>query len=167
MNETVRERLVRRSIPITESGCWIFDGCLDNKGYGQIGIGGRTWRAHRLSYSVFIGPIEDELEIDHVCRVRSCINPTHLEAVTPQTNCLRGVSSAAGYAARTHCTKGHPFDDENTYRRTDSPNARKCRMCEKQRSVARNRAKGMKVRLVTPKEERELYGKEKDDKCRK
>jgi hypothetical protein len=73
-------------------GCWLFTGALNNKGYGVIherGKGGTNLYAHRVSYGLLVGPIPDDLELDHLCRVTRCVNPEHLEAVTHAENMRR------------------------------------------------------------------------------
>lgn len=98
-----------------EGECWTWQGYRLPGGYGQIGVGARRMRlAHRVSYVVFKGNIPDGLEIDHICRNTSCINPHHLEAVTSSTNARRGNTIARKNAAKTHCKHGHEFTAENT-----------------------------------------------------
>src|SRR6266496_2265386 len=74
--------------------CWLWTGKTGRDGYGRIGLGGRgalvRVRAHRFAYELLIGPIPDGLQIDHLCRVRHCVNPAHLEPVTQRENILRG-----------------------------------------------------------------------------
>ena len=70
--------------------CWIWSGTLNNKGYGRVAIAGKGQYAHRAMYEQEVGPIPDGYEIDHLCRVRACINPAHLEAVTHSENLRRG-----------------------------------------------------------------------------
>lgn len=84
---------------------------------------------------VFKGPIAEGLQIDHLCRNPPCINPAHLEAVTPRTNNLRGESPAAREARQTHCLNGHPFDEVNTYRKPSGK--RECILCMQQRERLR------------------------------
>lgn len=97
-----------------ESGCWLWCGTLNRKGYGYFGGHG----AHRLAYEWFVGPIPAGLQIDHLCRTRHCVNPAHLEAVTLQENVRRGgvgAATAARQRAKTHCPTGHAYDEGNTY----------------------------------------------------
>ena len=107
--------------------CWEWAHRLRKNGYGQFRIGDRMIIAHRVSYELFVGPIPAGLEIDHLCRNRGCVNPSHLEPVTKRVNILRGAGAAAVNAAKTHCIHGHEFRDDNTYVRTDG--ARICRTC--------------------------------------
>lgn len=112
------------------SGCWLWDGFVMPGGYGKFAISrNKNVLAHRWSYETFIGPIPDKLCIDHLCRVRSCVNPTHLEAVTIQVNLSRGESISAQCGRKTHCKYGHPFDKVNTYRVRGK--YRSCRTCAK------------------------------------
>lgn len=101
--------------------CWLWIG-QRKKGYGYF----RGGRAHRLSYVWARGPVPIGLEIDHLCRVRSCVNPSHLEAVTPKENNRRSTSPTALNAVKTTCKNGHPFSGENLYR---APKGRDCRAC--------------------------------------
>lgn len=67
-------------------GCWLWTGSQDGKGYGKTGRG----RIHRIVYEELVGPIPDGLQLDHLCRVRNCVNPAHLEPVTGRENVRRG-----------------------------------------------------------------------------
>ena len=82
-------------------GCWLWTGCLQSEGYGQVRLWGRALYTHRVSYELANGPIPVGLHIDHLCRVRRCLNPAHLEAVTHAENVRRAMAS--------HCKLGHPF----------------------------------------------------------
>ena len=101
-------------------------------------------QAHRVSYRAAKGGIPDGLQIDHKCRVRCCINPDHLEAVTQRENLLRGIGWAAINAKKMFCDNGHEFTEENTryYVRKDGGQGRRCRQChrdhEKQYRKQRN-----------------------------
>jgi hypothetical protein len=82
-----------------EGECWLYGGVMDGHGYGQIFVGSRRLgtnrlhKAHRASYELFIGAIPKGLDLDHLCRRRSCINPLHLEPVTRSENLRRGFAS--------------------------------------------------------------------------
>jgi hypothetical protein len=90
--------------------------------------------AHRVAYVLSVGPIPKGLTIDHLCRNRGCVNPTHLEAVTQRENTLRSpIALAALNAAKTHCPKGHPYSGANVELRGRS---RGCRSCHQERSRA-------------------------------
>jgi HNH endonuclease len=108
--------------------CWEWQGCWASDGYGKVQLDGRGVGAHRVAWELTNGPIPAGLTIDHLCRNRRCVNPAHLEAVTQQVNVLRGTSSAAVNARRTHCVNGHEFTPENTYLYNDG-RRRVCRTC--------------------------------------
>ena len=129
-----------RYVQKSDTACWIWTGYRNQKGYGRLYIRGHYVAAHRFAYTAALGPIADGLQIDHLCRVRNCVNPAHLEAVSCQTNLLRGKTLAARSAAATHCPQGHPYSDENTYH---SPKGfRFCRRCGA--AAARQRRKQRK-----------------------
>ena len=76
-------------VTLNDNGCWIWQMGLGAHGYAAIGIGQRalgTGVGHRVAYTLFKGPIPDGLTIDHLCNVRACLNPDHLEAVTQEEN---------------------------------------------------------------------------------
>lgn len=129
------EKVLQRVEAVTESGCMIWMGALNDKGYGLVYRNERSLRVHRLVYSYFKGAIPAGLGLDHLCRVRCCVNPDHLEPVTQRVNVLRGVGISAIRARRTHCIYGHPLIDENL--RVSRTNQRICVTCRDRRNLAR------------------------------
>ncbi len=111
------------------SPCWEWVGCIHPvTGYGQFKYDNRLSNPHRFAYSYFIGPIPAGYEVDHLCRVRHCCNPMHLETVTVQENRRRRSMH------KTHCKRGHPFTPDNTYLRNGT--TRFCRQCNAIRQKA-------------------------------
>ena len=116
----------------TASGCWQWTAATTT-GYGRVKWHGVVHTAHRLAYEHYVGDIPDGLEIDHLCRNRGCINPAHLEPVSRRENILRGISPSAIGARVTHCPKGHPYDEANTY--TTPSGRRHCRECNRRSTL--------------------------------
>jgi hypothetical protein len=116
-------------MPEPNSGCWIWLGAVQKNGYGHFWIDGRTVRAHRHAYIEKYGPIPDDLVLDHKCRVRCCVNPDHLELVTTKENIRRGDTGKA-QKLKTHCPKGHAYDEKNT--RICALGKRICRACDRE-----------------------------------
>lgn len=129
----IEDRFLDKVSPEPNSGCWLWTAYCYPNGYGAFWTGDRTECAHRVSYRLFTGEIPSHLQIDHLCRVRSCVNPDHLELVTLTENVLRGIGAPAVNARKSHCIHGHPFDEENTY--ISSTGARKCRVCIRARKA--------------------------------
>lgn len=108
--------------------CWLWTGSLASGGYGSFNYKYKHYRAHRLSYEQIRGEIPKGLVLDHLCRVRSCVNPDHLEAVTHRVNILRGIGGSAVNAKKTHCKNGHLLSGDNLRNRLTVP-WRECRQC--------------------------------------
>lgn len=113
---------------IQEDGCWEWVGATRGSGYGHLWFGGRIRPAHQVVYEKAKGAIPDGLELDHLCRNPSCVNPDHLEAVTHKENMRRSVSPIAKTGENASCPYGHPYTAANTYWRPDGE-GRQCRVC--------------------------------------
>jgi hypothetical protein len=112
---------IRSKVVIADNGCWLWTGAVQSRGYGSIGLHGRSLLVHRLAYEQAHGPVPFGMQVDHLCRVKRCCNPAHLEAVTPKVNLARAA------AAVTHCPQGHAYDAANTYVKAGSRQCRACR----------------------------------------
>ncbi len=111
--------------------CWLWLGHTNGHGYAQVKIGGRAIYVHRHAWELLVGPIPQGMELDHLCRVRHCVNPDHLEVVTHAENMRR--------ASWTHCRRGHLFVNPII----NSSGRRMCRICvyaSNQRSRERARS---------------------------
>lgn len=129
------ERFWRKVDRAGPEDCWLWNASLTNQGYGQVWMKelGRPASAHRWAYERLVGPIPVGLSLDHLCRVRNCVNPAHLEPVTHAENMRR----AAGL--KTHCPWGHEYTEENIYRGSDGTAV--CRFCKK-------KVRGVRVRQM-------------------
>lgn len=135
-NTTPPKVRFERKYIVAPSGHWIWTAHTLPNGYGQMD----KKYAHRLSYEFYVGPIPGGMVIDHLCRVRNCVNPDHLQAVTQKINVRRGrvsdaisASNARRGAERTHCPHGHEFTEENTWIETKKSGnkMRRCKTCRK------------------------------------
>lgn len=119
-----------------ETPCWIYRKKPTNRGYAQFVMSDGTQPgAHRAFYEHHVGPIQDGLTIDHLCKVRRCVNPSHLEPVTRGENVLRGDTITAANTRKTHCPQGHEYSPENTY--VCKLGRRACRACHRERQRRR------------------------------
>lgn len=127
------------------SGCVLWPGArLDRGGYALSCVGRRTVVAHRRVYELVVGPIPAEMELDHLCRVRRCVNPAHMEPVTSQENSARAVEATYSYDPRKTCRNGHPKTAENVYRSaTGDTTCRPCNRATAARSKARRASLAM------------------------
>ncbi len=138
--EPIEDRIQRNSMTEPNSGCWLWLGWLNRDGYGRMKLGsekGGTMRqpmAHRASYEFYKGPIPEGMELDHICSVRCCVNPDHLEIVTSRENTARTCKRNKGdkwKSKKTHCPKGHPYSGDNLQieiRKSGKP-MRRCKIC--------------------------------------
>lgn len=119
------------------TACWHWTAAKNSRGYGSFGYGGRTYLAHRIAYALTYGEIPVGMEINHVCGVKSCVNPLHLEVVTAAQNIQHARASglmpasklSRRNAAKVACANGHGYTPENTY--TTPKGHRVCRECKR------------------------------------
>ena len=140
----LEDRIEDKILPEPNTGCWLWTGYL-TRGYGRIRVGKQTKLAHRYLYEMIRGDIPSGLELDHLCRTTSCVNPHHLEAVTHAENIKRGEACkhwAERQLSKTHCPSGHEYSAENTKIYIDSKGrkGRYCRKCSNIRSRQKREA---------------------------
>jgi hypothetical protein len=125
--------------PRVETGwtdqCWEWTGPTLKNGYGQFGSGknrGMSTLAHRASYTMIKGDPGDDMQVDRLCHNKACVNPQHLEAVTPQINTQRARSDGLigecrnGNQGKTRCPEDHPYSGENLIIRRGKRHCREC-----------------------------------------
>ena len=121
---------------IREPGeCWIWTASTKASDYGQFMMDGKNWLSHRLAYEDQVGPIPGGLTLDHLCRVRKCCNPSHLEAVTIQENIRRGRAWNRNNTRKAACRLGHPYVESNISIGTDG--VWECLACRSREPSAR------------------------------
>lgn len=133
------ERFEMKIHPEPNSGCWLWTASTTAYGYGRFFTGRRNghshWDlAHRISYLMNVGPIPSDKELDHLCRVPTCVNPNHLEPVTRQVNVWRGWNARKQDGTAWHkdfCKRGHLYSGLNLYIWTDPKTGDKKRMCRR------------------------------------
>lgn len=120
------------------SACWEWTGC-GNGGYSSITSKSDTYYAHRLAYCVFVESVHPDLDCDHLCQNKRCVNPAHLEVVHPRINILRSNNRSAINARKTHCFQGHPLTGDNLLSYPLRHGFRNCRECAKLRLRLKHR----------------------------
>lgn len=148
MRSNTQATVMEMFSPEPMSGCWLFTGYVNPNGYGHLSFDHRHWQAHKLFYVLLKGAVPEGLTLDHKCRVRSCVNPDHLEAVSSRTNTLRGFGPTADNIRKTHCSKGHPLSGANLYlvpKTSSRHGGRACMTCRHEYTSRsnRNRRKGI------------------------
>ena len=148
--EDDKEKVVRRFmsfVSCTPFGCWEWQGARDAKGYGVFSFMSHPLRSHRASYLLWKGRVSRGFEIDHICNNRACVNPDHLQVVTPYQNKVLGKIRRA---RATHCPQGHELSEENLVSwRLKADGFRSCLLCQRKRdrerqSLQRQRNKARK-----------------------
>ena len=124
--------------PTLGTPCWLWIGTTNGDGYGMFKILGRRVFAHRFSYEQSNGRMPSDLQSDHLCRVRRCVNPDHIEAVTLRENVLRSRNPAANNARKVQCVRGHILAGRNLRiaHKRDGSVERLCRLCIRDRKMA-------------------------------
>lgn len=113
-------------VRVLDNGCWFWQAWIGASGYGQFEWQGRQQPAHRVAYETLVVLIPPGLEPDHLCRVRACVNPMHIEPVTPSVNILRGDHWER---RKTHCPQGHAYSGSNLILNHGVRSGRQCRTC--------------------------------------
>lgn len=126
-------------IEFTDS-CWLWTAAKDTHGHGRFYDGDRLRPAHCVGWELTVGPIPEGLVLDHLCRVRHCVNPDHLEPVTQRVNLIRGEGFAGLNYRKTHCVNGHPFNEEHTVMYNGKRYCRTCGVARARRSRELTRA---------------------------
>lgn len=127
-----------------QTGCWEWT-ASKGKGYARFNPSGKSLEAHRWIYEELVGEIPTGLHIDHLCRLRHCVNPDHMEPVTNWENMMRGESIVAKRARQTHCSRGHLLAGENISLVYFNGKHRRCLQCHALRE--RQRRARVKTRL--------------------
>lgn len=134
---TISEISAKSKKIIIVGGCWKWIGYINNKGYGCLTYRRKNYKAHRWFFELFNGSIEAGLDIDHMCSNRSCVRPSHLQAITHRDNVLKSKNTLAGKQIRqTHCIRGHEFITKIVKGKT----RRDCNACARSRYHERRNA---------------------------
>jgi hypothetical protein len=137
---SINERF-QASVRCDPNGCWTWIGTIARTGYGTFSAHSKTHVAHRWTYERLIGPIPAGFHLDHLCRNRACVNPQHLDIVTPRENVMRGMSPSAVIRRQAICKRGHELVGENIYVPPKKPQHRQCRTCRAERARVANARK--------------------------
>lgn len=141
-SRTLEDRFYEKISPEPNSGCWLWDGAW-TVGYGMFrNEKGQTEQSHRVAWRLRHGPIPDGMTLDHrVCKLKCCANPDHVVLCTHVENISELDGMVGKNKAKTHCVRGHPFDEKNTSFRTYRGGSvgRVCNTCTKFKSLARYR----------------------------
>lgn len=147
MKVSPTDRFWSKVSPEPNTGCWLWTAAVSAAGYGVMGMASKVVYAHRFSYELHCGDIPKNQELDHICRVRSCVNPRHLRSVSHRENMLAPGSAnfSASKAAQTHCIHGHELSGDNVRHFRGRRSCRECtRIYDRKRAHAHYMKKKMK-----------------------
>lgn len=146
LNKSTQSRFESKYKIDSKTGCWNWVAGLQEGGYGQFSSK-ETGLAHRYSYILYTGPIPKGTQIDHLCFNRKCVNPNHMEAVSPRLNVLRSNNIASKNFYKTKCWRGHDFSVDNTYRApTGNRHCKSCRKINKTTYRQKLRSQGKAIK---------------------
>lgn len=122
----MNERLFWQKVDKSGS-CWVWTAWKNAQGYGMFNEGPVKWKAHRLSFTLLVGPIPAAVCVLHHCDNPACVNPQHLYLGDRADN-ARDTSARKRWfnSRKTHCAQGHEFSQDNTF---VQDGARRCRRC--------------------------------------
>jgi hypothetical protein len=135
--DQIPDRIRKRIIIDSDTGCWIWTKAMNSKGYGSVRFMGRVVGAHRLVFELLIGPVPSGMELHHKCENRLCCNPGHLSILSLSEHRRRHTRRYPN-GEKTHCINGHPFSESNTWLEwANGKPQRHCRICNKERARQR------------------------------
>jgi hypothetical protein len=145
----LRDHFENSYVPEPNTGCWLWTGALTTSGYGQLSRKRKMLTAHRVSLELRGVILPDGMVVDHICRVRSCVNPDHLRVVTRRQNVIENSESLPAKQVRsTTCPQGHPYAGENLAKWSKH---RVCVACKRAYGRRRyNKQKAAKRAALTP-----------------
>ncbi len=137
------EKVDRQSL-----GCWLWTAATSVYGYGLFFHEKKSRRAHRVGYELIKGKIPKGMQLDHLCRVRNCVNPDHLEIVDNKENVRRGMAPQGINYRKTHCIRDHELSGENLKVTKNGRECKKCRRIFSKRYKDKKKAESVKkIRL--------------------
>lgn len=126
---------VKAKVEVDTNGCWIWQGFVSPRGYGQVGYRGKRYPAHRAHWIALNGPVLDGYDVCHRCDVRRCVNPEHLFTGTRKQNLDDMYAKGRAYHQKAQCRHGHPWPEHSYYvPRPGGGRDRHCRLCERLRA---------------------------------
>jgi HNH endonuclease len=137
------KRMLARTQVDEKTGCWLWQGPVSPEGYPRTALNlergvYKHMNAHTALWWLVESPIPSPLQLDHLCRIKRCINPAHMEVVTGRVNTLRSNAITAINARKTHCKRGHPLSGDNLYLQGETRQCRTCKLDRQRQDRADN-----------------------------